>query len=303
MRRDLAHADLVAHPAEHRPLVAGHQLAQEAGVLDRLPPPLDLAHGERDGSVGSTSRTRVMLVAITPGERRDVDAALPPRQPVAARDRLRHQLLQLRLLHLPRSLRVDVDHREGGRQRLRLARLPGLLVGHPGQRRDVGVARGVDDRLRRDPERPGLRLHDHAPDRGPLHHGAGDQRVVEQMDAGGEGEFVPEQLQHRRVVGDAGAGAVAVRPLERRRHARSASTRPPTGCRPRPGRSARPGCRSRRRCRAPGSRSRPGTRSARPARSRRPGGRRRSRRPCPPNPRRRPGRRPPRGAASPPARS
>ena len=210
----LAHADRRARRHEHRTLVSRNALAQEAKVLARLASPLTLGRGKLVGIRRvdfSDARHQRHHHAFV---RRAMHGAFDARQRVSSRvARLAHQRPQLLLRH--RLGARDVDVRDAKHRRQALHVVAGRLEGSAGKRADVRVARRVDDHPRADPPHPSLRGGLDLDDPAVLDGGGEDERVQERRRTRVVDELVPDALQRLRVVRDAGAGAVGVRPLER----------------------------------------------------------------------------------------
>jgi len=203
------HADLRAEAAEHRPLVAGDALDQEAGVLLRLAAALDLGAGELLRVGGVDVRHAGHVGGHHPVERRDVDAAFAAGEGVAVLDGAGHQRVQLVLPDGAGAGDVDVQQAEGRGQRLHRA-VGGALIGHAGCGGDIGVAGGVDHDA-------GLELHEaalvdghHAGHAIAFHEGIDDEGMVEDAYTGGGRQALPDELERLRVVGDALPGAIGV---------------------------------------------------------------------------------------------
>ena len=210
----LAHADRRAGGDEHRALEAGDAVAQEAEVLVRLAPALQLGGGERVG-IGRVDagdpRHEAHHDALL---RRAVDRALQARQAVRALvDRLADQPPQRLLGRHPRDVHAgEPEHR---RERLR----PPVrrVVRRAGQVADVRVPAGVDHDPRADRPDAALRRELHRVDAAVgVAPGREGEAVQQQPHAGLGGQRLPHALERLRVVGDAGARAVGVRPLEAR---------------------------------------------------------------------------------------
>ena len=211
----LADPDLGGEAAEVGALVAGDAVAQEAAVLERLAPALALRARELLGvggvDAGDARHVRVHHV----GEGRDVGAPLAPGEVVvAAVGRLVHAGPQLGLREGARRIDVDVDHPEGGGQRLGGPVGAGVLEGSPGTGHHVGVARRVDHGPSLDGAQPLLGGDHRAGHAVAILQHVDEGDVVQHLHAGLPGQLVPHQLERVGVVGVAGAGAVGVRPLQ-----------------------------------------------------------------------------------------
>ena len=159
-----------------------------------------------------------MIVAVMPGDRRDVVAPLAARQVVGARlGGLGHQRMERVAVDRPPAVHVHVGHPEGRRQRLGGLELAGQLVA---ERRRSGrqsaspeASMTTDASIRR---RPALVATTTPSTRPSRTVGVLDEGVQQDASAGRRHERLPGDLEMVGVVGDAGAGAVGVGALDDR---------------------------------------------------------------------------------------
>ncbi len=159
-----------------------------------------------------------MIVAVTPVDRRDVVAALAPRQVVAVGGRLGHQLVEPLLARStgarrrPRSPSGTSSSRSGP-----APRLAGQLVAEPGVVAEVGVAGRVDERRAASTVRRPPRVATTSASTRPSRTRASTTVACSRIRAPASlDEPLPDDLEVLGEVGDAGPGAVGVRPLDDR---------------------------------------------------------------------------------------